>query len=132
VSLSLPGCIEPHMMTDMAFERIRGAAVYVLQLDLPENIYEAWDEHFDHRAPYLDDIDDSSGVRYVGAANDLLHRLNDHNDGQVRKSALLRVCDIAELHSVWWFDSAEEAFERESKIATIMQNNRPDLYIHQR
>ena len=132
MSLELPGDIEPHMMTDMAFERIRGAAVYCLELDPPDNIYEAWDQHFENRAPYLDEIDDAAGVRYVGAANDLLRRLNDHNDGEVRKSALLRVCDIASLHSVWWFDSADEAFERESKIATIMQNNRPELYIHSR
>jgi len=130
--LSLPGDIEPHMMTDMAFERIRGPAVYALTLDPPEDIYTAWDREFEHRAPYLDDIDDASGVIYVGAANDLLRRLNDHNDGEMRKSALLRVCDIDSLHSVWWFDDADRAFERESKIATVMQNERPQDYIHQR
>ena len=132
VTLSLPGCIEPHMMTDMAFERIRGAAVYCLELEPPEDIYTEWDQHFENRAPYLDEIDDAQGVRYVGAANDLLRRLNDHNDGRVRKAALLRVCDIESLHSVYWFDDPDEAFERESKIATIMQNQHPDIYIHSR
>jgi len=132
MSLELPGCIEPHMTSDMAFERIRGPAVYVLQLDPPEGIYSAWDEHFEHRAPYLDEIDEVSEVLYVGAANDLLRRLNDHNDGEVRKAALLRVCDIESLHSVYWFDSAEQAFERESGIAKVIQNERGNTYVHSR
>jgi len=132
MSLELPGCIEKHMLSDMALERMRGSAVYVLSLKTPEDIYSAWDEHFETRAPYLDDIDDADETLYVGAANDLLRRLNDHNDGQKRKAALLRVCEIDSLHSIWWFDSSDEAFERESKIATMMQNQRENTYVHQR
>ena len=130
MSLQLPACIEPHMMTDMAFERIRGAAVYVLELDPPDDIYTAWDEHFENRAPYLDEIDECAEVLYVGAANDLLRRLNDHNDGEVRKAALLRVCEIESLHSVYWFDDPDIAFERESAIATVIQNERGNAYVH--
>lgn len=132
VGLSLPKAIEPHMIDGMAFERIRGPAVYAIQLDPPEDIYTAWDQHFDHRPDYLTDVQAAKRVLYVGAANDLLRRLNDHNDGEKRKSALLRVCDIERLHSVFWFNDPDRAFERESGIATAIQNEHPSWYVHQR
>lgn len=131
MSLSLPADIEPYL-DGQAFERIRGPAVYCLSLVRPEDVQSAWLDEFDNKAPYLDELAEADTAYYIGAANDLLHRLNDHNDRDVRKAALLRVCAINALENVWWFDSTDKAFQQESRIAIELANELPNCYVHQR
>lgn len=130
MTLALPGDVEPHL-TD-GFDQLHDPAVYALKLYRPPDVGAAWDREFDTRPPWFEEFRDAGEVFYVGAASDLLHRLEDHRDGEVRTAALLRVCDIAALHAVFWFDSADRAFERESGIALMFQRERPDAFVHQR
>lgn len=133
MSLELPADIEPYLQRDdMPFERLRGPACYGLELVVPDDLEERWDQHFDTRPDYLEEVQDAIATIYIGGANDLLHRLNDHNDGDVRKAALLQVCDIDSLYNVWWFESTDTAFDYESIIATDLQAKHPSLYFHQR
>lgn len=132
MSLDLPADIEPFLGPPHSHDRIRGPAVYALRLTRPDNIGDRWDRVYDHRPNYWADLVDASGVVYVGAAKDLLARLNDHNDADVRQIALSEVCTIAGLRNVWWVDNANRRFIEESQIATMLQNERPDLYVHSR
>jgi len=129
MTLRLPEALE--VWTDSVDEMHR-PGVYALNLARPDNVADAWDQHFDVRPEWFEQFRHATGVIYVGASGDVLSRLEDHVDGEVRKAALLRVCDIKSLHSVWWFDSADRAFERESGIAVEMQHQYPGYYVHQR
>lgn len=133
MSLELPGDIEPYLERDgFAFEQLRGPAVYGIELDVPEDLEGRWDRHFENRPDYLEDVQDAIATVYIGGANDLLRRLNDHNNGDKRKANLLEVCDIKCLYNVWWFSDSDRAFDYESIIATDLQAKHPQLYFHQR
>jgi predicted GIY-YIG superfamily endonuclease len=130
MTLALPGDIERHLTE--GFDQLHDPAVYCLTLLRPPDVGAAWDRHFETRPDWFEEFSDADRVLYVGAANDLLHRLEDHVDGEVRKAALLRVCDIGALRNVWWFEDADRAFERESGIALTLQQEYPSAYVHQR
>jgi predicted GIY-YIG superfamily endonuclease len=132
MSLELPADAEPFLQDAHNFKRLRGAAVYALTLTRPENIGEVWDRYNDNRPDYWEELTDADGVVYVGAAKDLLARLSDHKDGEHRVPALMKVCEIDGLRNVWWVDSPDRRFIEESKLATMLQNERPDLYVHSR
>jgi len=110
---------------------MRGPGVYAFALDRPDDLTAAWKAAYDVQPDWFDRLCYAPRAVYVGGASDVLARLEDHRDG-VREVALLRVCSIASLHDVWWFDSAEEAFERESTIALDLQNEHPSWFVHQR
>jgi predicted GIY-YIG superfamily endonuclease len=130
--LELPADIEPFLQDEHSHERIRGPAVYCLRLTRPDDLAAVWDAEFDTRPDYWDDLTDADGVLYVGSAKDLLSRLNDHADGEVRLTVLTTVCEINGLRNVWWVDDPDRRFIEESQIATMLQNQRPDLYTHSR
>jgi len=130
MTLKLPADIEPFLTE--GFGQMRTAGVYALTLSRPDNLAEAWDSAFDHRPPYFEELRDADSVVYVGAAKDLLARLSDHKDGDVRLTVLTEVCEIDGLRNVWWVDDPSRRFIEESKLATMLQNERPDLYIHSR
>lgn len=132
MTLSLPADAEPFIPAGGDLSDLRGPGVYALRLSRPDDLAAAWDATFDTRPDYWESLTSAERVVYVGAAKDVLGRLEDHRDGEVRKAALLRVCEIDALRNVWWFDSADAAFERESKLAIMLQNDRPAWYVHQR
>jgi len=129
MSLTLPEDIEPHLPEGVEWS---DPGVYALYLKKPDNVREQWEQEFDHTPDYVDMLESKPTTVYVGAASNVMSRLEDHRDGQVRKVALLRVCDIEGLRNVWWFDSPEEAFEQEWPLATLMQQECDDYYVHQR
>jgi predicted GIY-YIG superfamily endonuclease len=128
----LPEDAEPFLTDAMNFSRLRGPGCYALTLTRPDNLPEAWDAAFDHRPPYFEELQDADSVVYVGAASDVLGRLTDHKDGDKRLTVLTEVCEIDALRNIWWADTAEEAFQEESKTALMLQNERPEMYVHQR
>ena len=132
MTLSLPADVEPFLQDHHTFERIRGAAVYCLSLSRPTDLADEWDRTFEHRPDYWEELTDAKRVVYVGAAKDLLARLNDHHEGEKRKAALLEVCAIEGLRNVWWVDDPNRRFLEESQIATMMQNELGDTYVHSR
>ena len=129
MTIALPEAVEPFLADDVEWSQ---PGVYALVLEKPDELTQAWGETFDHRPPYLDELEEAETVVYVGAAKNVMHRLEDHNRRDKRKAALLEVCEIDHLRNVWWMDSVEHAFERESGIAIQMSNHNPDYYVHQR
>jgi predicted GIY-YIG superfamily endonuclease len=127
MSLALPADAEPFIEV---FDDLHRPAVYCLRLTRPDDLAAAWDAEFDARPPYLHELRDAETVLYVGATGDLLGRLEDHRDKEVRVAGLLRVCDIDALDEVWLFDTADEAFEAESRIGMRVAHERPDAYVH--
>jgi len=130
MTLELPADLEPHLTAE--WDQMRDPAVYALTLTRPDNIGEVWDETFDTRPEWFDEFRAADEVVYVGATNDALTRLEDHRDGEVRTAVLLRVCDIRGLRNLWWFETADEAFQNESKLALWMQQQYPRYYVHSR
>jgi predicted GIY-YIG superfamily endonuclease len=130
MSLALPGDVEPFLTEN--FEQLRGPAVYALDVVKPDDVAAEWDRHFDARPEYMDELQSARDVLYVGATNDLLLRLEDHVEGDVRQSALLTVCDIVGVRDVVWFDDADRAFERENGIAMQLANELEHTYVHSR
>lgn len=129
MSLSLPGDIEPFLTSDHGWN---DAAVYGLSLTVPSDVREQWESIFDSTPDYLDMVEEKPHTRYVGAAKNLISRLEDHRDGKVRKVALLEVCEIDSLTNLWWFDSAERAFLKERSCADMLSQELPNCYVHQR
>lgn len=130
MSLSLPEDIEQHFTSDHRDYTLPG--VYALRLEKPDELPEVWDREYDKRPEFWDQLTESSRVIYVGAAKNVLSRLEDHRDGEVRKAALMRVCSIDSLRNVYWFNTPERAFLKESQVAMMMQNELADTYVHQR
>lgn len=128
MSLSLPADLEPYL-TD-GFEQMRQPAVYVLDLERPDNLAEKWDDRFETRPEWFPEFRDSSAVIYVGATSDVLRRLEEHRDGNVRRAVLCEICDVSGIRAIHWFQSQDRAFERESGIAISIQNANPSKYIH--
>ncbi|AFH21459.1 hypothetical protein OSG_eHP1_00145 [environmental Halophage eHP-1] len=132
MTLQLPADAEPFIPKDGDLSDLSSAGVYCLTLDRPDDLAAAWDREYDHRPNYWDDLTHCTQVAYVGAAKDVLSRLEEHRDGAVRQTALTTVCGIDALRNIWCFDSPSVAFERESRLALWLQNSRPSWYVHQR
>lgn len=129
--LELPADIEPHLEAH-DYTRMHGPAVYSLALNPPDDLPTAWDNTFNQRPPYFEELQTAERVVYVGATNNLLGRLEDHKNGDVRVTVLTDIYTINNLHNVWWMPSADIAFERESRIALKLQQDNPGWYIHSR
>jgi len=108
-------------------------AVYCLRLSLPADLPERWDAEYDTRPDYVNPAATARQVLYVGATGDVLSRLEDHRDGEVREVALVGFAEDVDVRNVWPFDSAARAFERESGIALALESESSErVYVHQR
>lgn len=126
--LKLPATLEPFCDDDHDWH---DAAAYALDLQRPADPAAAWDRHFDARPDWFGAFRDAARVVYVGSASDVLHRLEDHRDGDVRRATLLRVCQINELRLVWWVDDTEPEVV-EYNLAAALRAEYPGWYVHQR
>jgi len=135
MGLSLPGDIEPHLVDGYEWS---DSGCYALNLTVPSNVRELWDNEFETTPDYVDMMADKDHTVYVGAANNVRARLEDHRDANrndkdaVRKVNLMEVCSIDSLRNVWWFDSMDEALQNEWSLATMMQQEYDSYYVHQR
>jgi predicted GIY-YIG superfamily endonuclease len=128
MSLELPSALSPYTDGD---NHTSGA--YALRLGRPLDLADAWERHYDERPPYWDQLMTADSVYYVGGASDLLSRLEDHRNGEVRQTVLTRVCDVTALQTAWPADNATEAFEIvEPRLARWLQNVQPASYVHTR
>lgn len=105
--------------------------VYCLRLKRPDDLGEQWDRHFDTRPDWFEEFRAAERVLYVGGAADVLSRLEDHADGEVRNTVLTTVCSIQDLRNVWWAETVDQAFLDESRIAIELRNQYPECYVHQ-
>lgn len=116
------------------FEQFHDPCVYCLTIEKPADdstLAREWDRHFDVRPAWFDEFAQARDVFYVGATGDCLSRLEDHRDGEVRQTALTTVCEIDELRNVWWFRDVDHAFENESQLAILLQNEHPEAFVRQ-
>lgn len=133
MTLELPQDAEHFIPDGESFDHLHEPGVYALELTKPDDLSSAWDQEFDHRPGYWEELTDASKVVYVGEAGDVLRRLEEHRDGEVRVGVLQRVCDIHSLRNIWWMNSKEEAEEQESALAIALQNQYDEShYIHYR
>lgn len=131
MTLELPADAEVFIPEGKSFDALHESGVYCLTLSRPDDLAAAWDRHFEHRPDYWADLVDAERVVYVGSAKDVLARLTDHKDGDVRVTVLTEVCDIDGLRNVWWCDTDRRRIV-ESQVATMLQNEYESYYIHQR
>lgn len=132
MSLSLPEDAEAFIPTGEDLSILSTSGVYALRLTRPDDLAEVWERYNDHRPDYWEDLIDADGVVYVGAAKNVLQRLTQHKKGKIKKANVVQVCSIDSIRNIWWFDSTTRAFERESGLATAMQNEYPHFYVHSR
>jgi len=110
---------------------------YALEIDVPktaglEALSRDWLRHYESTPGYLLEISAMDRCIYVGAAKNVRARLEDHVSRQVRKATLPTVWGVSDLVEVWWFDSAEQAFEREQWCADELRTECPNAYVHAR
>lgn len=116
--------------------------VYALLLSTPdtddvETHARLWRE--EHEAtPTVDDdgyspetIAAADRVVYVGAAANVRDRIEDHLSGK-QVPAIEEVYPVHSVWGVWWCDSVDEAFERESSRTIDLNNRFPTVYFHSR
>jgi len=128
MTLIHPEAIEPFCESTEEFHK---AGAYALVLDRPDDFTEAWDRHYDARPDWFDAARTAQTLCYVGGTGDLLSRLEDHRDGEVRMTTLTEICDIDSLHTIW-FAGGERYQQTEIRLARWLQQDRPRWHIHQR
>jgi len=126
--LSLPADLEPYADS---YDQLTNPAVYALQLEKPEDAEWALAGAFDAWPAWGEEFLAFSEILYVGAAKNALERLEQHRDGEFRPT-LMEVCEVARIVDLWWFDSAEAAFEKESGIALEVAHEHSAAYVHYR
>ena len=116
--------------------------VYAILLSTPDTdsveTYERlWRKQHD-AVPTVDDdgyspetLAEADRIVYVGAAKNVRERVAEHVAGE-RPSAVSEVFPVHSVWGVWWCDSAEEAFERESARAIDLNNRFGPVYFHSR
>jgi hypothetical protein len=119
MTLSLPADIEPYT-TDY-----RTPAVYALDLTMPSDLTAEWDQRFNSRAEWFDELKAADAVVYVGATETLVGQLEEHRDSNVRTAVLPSLATELELRNVWPRASADQAFVDESQIEIRLQNHLP-------
>lgn len=130
MSLELPADAEPYVND---YDDLHNPAAYALKLGRPVDLQEAWNQHYDTHPDYWDRLVSAESVFYVGASSNLLSRLEDHRDGDVRSTVLTEVCEVVGLQTVWPAENKIEAFElAEPRLARWLQQERPRAYVHQR
>lgn len=99
--------------TDGWLDAAQGAAVYALRLTIPAYPRAAWADAFD--APPPDDFEArlraADRLVYVGESADAYGRIMDHARGDVRQTAIMRVCEPERVVGVWPVDGDRSAAE---------------------
>jgi len=110
----------------------REPGVYVLRLSKPDaDLSVLWSMEYDVMHPDIESMQSAERLFYVGAAKDVLGRIHEHLDAPNRSGALMSICPIHSVADVHWYDDVGRAFEKESKHAIDLRNERPDAYVSQ-
>lgn len=130
MSLSLPEDLEPYVDD---YDDLHSPGAYALELVRPVNLEEQWHRHNDEKPPYWRELTQGDRVFYVGGTGDLISRLEDHRNGDVRTTVLTEVCEIHGLQTVWVGESYEHATEiLEPQLHRMLQEEYAGSYVHQR
>jgi len=134
MTLSLPEDVEPHLGTDADLSDAHRPGVYALRLAKPGDVQTAWDRQFDSRPEWFDAFAEKPKTVYVGSAGDVLRRLEEHRDGDVRTTVLTELCEIESLRNVWLLPASTDRHEREfeeRKVARLMRREHPSIFVRQ-
>jgi len=121
---------------------VNGPGIYALLLSAPDTTsVEAharlWREHHDTMPTVANDgygvetLASARRIVYVGAAKNVRSRVANHVAGK-QPSAVMEVYPPHSVWDVWYCDSVDEAFERESGKAIELNNRFPSAYFHSR
>lgn len=131
MTLMLPADAERFLQDAHDYDRLRGPAVYCLVLERPEDLAAVWDDHFETRPDYFPRLEAAGSVLYVGSATDALGRLTEHKDGETRLTVLTEICTIDRLRNLWWCERDRRRVV-ESQMASLLEQELGDVYVHQR
>lgn len=109
--------------------------VYALRLSVPlrrDPVRARWNDWYDVDVPeWVWTAFECGTVLYVGAAKNVYERIQTHLDSPNRTASICRVFPPHSIWNVWWFDSADAAFKRESGVAMDVAQTE-GVYVHQR
>jgi len=112
--------------------------VYVIRLSVPTQLdlsghKELWNETHGYTPDYVQQVAESEGVMYVGAAEDVLSRVQDHIDDSVNNSStLMHTYPPHSVIQVYFYDSIDDAFNNEYNKEVQLRQTRSSIYIHSR
>jgi predicted GIY-YIG superfamily endonuclease len=129
----LTEAFEDHV-TDLSAAHEPG--VYILELSTPattdyDTYARLWLDEFETTPEYLTSIAATGTLHYVGAASDVYERLDEHLTSPNRSTAVATVFPIHSIRYIHWFETADEAFQNEHRIAMDL-SNRIDAHVHTR
>lgn len=116
--------LRPHV-DDLADSHQPG--VYCLTLSTPtdRDYADVWLDHYEELHPEIDAMQAASKVLYVGASKDVFARITDHAAGEVRQAAVPSVFKPHDVYDVRFFNTTDEAFAHEGRIAMELKNKLP-------
>lgn len=80
----------------------QGPGVYSLRIAIPSDPKAVWSQEFDvAKAAWTEQLRAAERLLYVGEAHDIYSRIMDHCRGDVRQTAIMRVCPPVDVHGVW-------------------------------
>jgi len=134
MSLSLPEDAEPFLPNGESISYLHTGGVYALELVRPDNVAEQWDRYNDTRPDYFERFRDAERVVYIGQSMDVMYRLEQHRDSEIKVATLLKICEIKSLRNIWWVPNADQDRREieERKMARMLQDERPTWYVHSR
>jgi predicted GIY-YIG superfamily endonuclease len=124
VTITLPADIEPFLTDGVEWS---DPGVYCLELTGP---HTDWSDVWDTKPAWWPRADAAAYCLYVGAASNVLRRLEDHVEGEHRTATLVSICEIAGLETVEWGDNPREADEY--NLAARLDREHERAYVHQR
>lgn len=116
-------------------EEAHQPGVYVLELSTPDTTdhelyHRLWLETHSGLHPELESIIETDRLVYVGAAEDVLSRIEEHLDAPNRSTTLGSTFPIHSILDVDFYDTRTKAFEHEKdKFDTLKKNNK-NWHIH--
>jgi predicted GIY-YIG superfamily endonuclease len=116
-------------------EEAHQPGVYVLELSTPnsknhELYHRLWLDSHSGLHPELEQIIESDRLLYVGEANDVLSRLEDHLDNPNRSTTLGSTFPIHSIVDVDFYNTKTKAEEHERDKADQLRQNNPNWHIH--
>jgi predicted GIY-YIG superfamily endonuclease len=122
--LQLPGDLEPFADD---YDQLTDSGCYALRLSGP---HTDWSDVWDTKPQWWPQADAAEYCLYVGAASNVLRRLEDHVEGEHRTATLVSICEITGLETVKWCDNPREADEY--NLAARLDREHERAYVHQR
>jgi len=77
--------------------------VYALLVDLPSDdaaVAERWDRHYEDRPDYYPQLELADSAVYVGKAQNIQRRIEDHRRGDVRQATIVQAFEVVDIYGI--------------------------------